>query len=123
MTRTLNQAEAEARKIHDEWLRLSETWSAMPGSSLAMFAVDQKMIDRMAEAFEVKHPPSSAAMSAYGMAWTRSTLDATFGFSAWAMPWASRDLRAEVLNRTNERFSEATITAFRACSPLRLSEG
>jgi hypothetical protein len=34
----------------------------------------------------------------------------------------SRDLRAEVLNRTTERFSEATITALRACSPLRLTD-
>jgi hypothetical protein len=122
MTRTLNQAEAEARKIHDEWLRLSETWSAIPGASLAMLAVDQKMIGRMAEAFEVERPPPSATMSAYGMAWTRSALDATFGFNAWVMPWVSRDLRAEVLNRSTERFSEATITALRACSPLRLTD-
>lgn len=120
MTRTLNQAEAEARTIHEEWMRLSQTWSAIPGASLAMFAVDQEMIDRMAEAFGVTRLPANSYLSAYTLACTRSGLEATFGASAWMMPWASRDLRAEVLNRTTERFSEATITALRACSPLRL---
>jgi hypothetical protein len=121
MTRTLNQAEAEARTIHEEWMRHSQTWSAIPGASLAMFAVDQKMIDRMAEAFGVTRLPTNAFASAYTLACTRSGLEATFGASAWMMPWISQDLRAEVLNRTTERFSEATITTLRACSPLRLS--
>jgi len=118
MTRTLNQAEAEARRIHEEWVAAGQAWAAIPGASLAMFAVDQQMIDRMAAAFEVQRPPANAFMSAYGLAWARSSLDATFGFNAWVLPWVSRDLRADVLNRTTERFSEATITAMRAKSPL-----
>jgi hypothetical protein len=47
----------EARKIHEEGARLSETWTAIPGASLAIFAVDRQMFDRVARAFEVSHAP------------------------------------------------------------------
>jgi hypothetical protein len=118
MSQALDTAEAEARKVHEEWVAQSQRWAAIPGASLAMFAIDQHMIERMAAAFEVKRAPASPYMSACALAWTRSSLDATFGFHAWMLPWASQGLREQVLNRTTERFSEAMITAMRAKSPL-----
>ena len=118
MGKALDTAEAEARNIADEWIAQGQHWATIPGASLAMFQVDQQMMGRVAEAFEVKRPPANTFISAYGLAWARCSLDATFGLNAWVLPWVSPDLRAQVLSTTTERFSEATITAMRAKSPL-----
>jgi hypothetical protein len=118
MGRALEQAEAEARTIAEEWVAQGAHWASIPGASLAMFQVDQQMMERMAEAFEVSRSPAAPFWAAYGLAWARSSLDATFGFNAWVLPWVSPDIRADVLKRTTERCAEATLTALRAKSPL-----
>jgi hypothetical protein len=118
MTRALDKAEAEARKVHDEWVAAGKKWAATPGASLAMFEVDQEMTGRIAEAFEVECAPGAAFFTAWNLACARATLDASFGFQSFMMPWLSPDLRELVLNRTTERASEAAITLFRSRSRL-----
>jgi hypothetical protein len=118
MGKALDTAEAEARRIADEWVAQGQHWAAIPGASLAMFQVDQQMIERMAEAFEVAKAPAGPFLSAYSLAWTRCSLDATFCFNAWMLPWVSPDIRADVLTRTTERYAEATLTTMRSRSPL-----
>jgi hypothetical protein len=119
MTKRLDAAEAEARKAVDEWIAAGNACAAYPGASaLQMLDVDQRMFARIAEAYEVETPTVAAFWSAYGLAWARGSLEATFGFSSWMTPWASADVRALMLQRMTERFGEATITAFRARSKL-----
>lgn len=119
MTRALDTAEAEARQAVDEWIAAGNACAAYPGASAAgMFEMDQKMLARIAAAYEVETQEIAALWSAWGLAWARSSLDATFGMTTWMMPWASADLRALMLQRMTERFGEAAITAFRARSPL-----
>jgi hypothetical protein len=118
MGKGLDEAETKAREIADEWMTEGQRWAAIPGASLAMFQVDHQMMERMAEAFEVKRAPAAPFWHAYGLAWARCSLDATFGFNAWVMPWVSPDLRAEVLKRTTERACESTIANLRSKSPL-----
>jgi len=118
MGRGLDEAETKAREIADEWVAEGQRWAAIPGASLAMFQVDHQMMERMADAFEVKRAPASPFWHAYGLAWARCSLDATFGLNAWVLPWVSPDLRAEVLKRTTERACESTIANLRSKSPL-----
>ncbi|HVY87873.1 MAG TPA: hypothetical protein VG942_03345 [Hyphomonadaceae bacterium] len=118
MTRALDQAEAVARRAVDDWLAHGKTCAAVPGASLQMFSHDQHLLDAIADAFEVQRAPASSWWSVYGLAWTRCSLDATFGFNAWVLPWVSPDTRENVIRRTNERFAEAAITACRARSSL-----
>ncbi|HEV7691286.1 MAG TPA: hypothetical protein VGO52_10700 [Hyphomonadaceae bacterium] len=123
MGKGLDEAETKAREIADEWMTEGQRWASIPGASLAMFQVDHQMMERMAEAFEVKRPThisfGGPFWHAYGLAWARCSLDATFGFNAWVLPWVSPDLRAEVLKRTTERACESTIAKLRAQSPLQ----
>ena len=112
-------AEAEARRAVDEWIAAGNACAASPGASaIGMFEIDQKMLGRIAAAYEVETPDVAAWWSACGLAWARGSLDATFGLSTWMMPWASADIRALMLQRMTERFGEAAITAFRARSKL-----
>lgn len=120
MTRALEQAEAQARKAVDDWIAAGVAFAASPGvSAIAMFEPDQKLLGRIAEAFEVDPNAASAFWSAYGLALARNSIEATFAFSAWLMPWASTDIRAKMLEGMAERFGEAAITAFRAKSRLQ----
>ena len=120
MTRALATAEAEARQAVDEWIAAGNTFACYPGAAaVAMFETDQKMLVRVAEAFEVEGAAVSAFWSAYGLAWARCSVDATLSVSAWMMPWASTDLRARMLEGVAQRFGEAAITAFRAKSKLQ----
>lgn len=118
MSKALDEAETKAREIAEEWVAEGQRYAAIPGASLAMFQIDHQMMERMADAFEVQRPPAAPFWHAYGLALARSSLDATFGFNAWVLPWVSPDLRAEVLKRTTERACESTIAALRARSPL-----
>ena len=118
MTRALDTAEAQARKVQSEWAEAAKKNAAMPGAAMAMFEVDQKMTGRIAEAFEVECTPTIAFWTAWNLAVTRSSLDATLGCHAFFMPWLSPDLRELALNRTTERASEAAITLFRSRSRL-----
>jgi hypothetical protein len=115
----LDTAEAEARAAVDEWIAAGNACAACPGASaLQMFDIDQRMVARVAEAYDVDAPAVAALWSAYGLAWARTSVDATFGFSSWMMPWASADIRPLMLQRMTERFGEAAITSFRARSKL-----
>lgn len=119
MTKRLDTAEADARKAVDEWIAAGNACAAYPGASaLQMFDIDQRMLARIADAYEIDAPTVAAYWSAYGLACVRGSLDATFGFATWMMPWASVDVRALMLQRMTERFGEAAITAFRARSKL-----
>ncbi len=118
MTRALDEAEATARRAVEDWLAHGKACAAIPGASLQMFAHDQQLLDSIAEAFEVRRAPAAGWWSAYGLAWTRCSLDATFGFNAWVLPWVSPDTRETVIRGANERFAEAAITACRARSSL-----
>jgi hypothetical protein len=120
VSRALEQAEAQARKAVDDWIAAGHTFACYPGASgIAMFETDQKMLARIAEAFEVEPNAVSAFWSACGLALVRNSIDTTFAFSAWTMPWASTDIRARMLEGAAERFGEAAITAFRARSSLQ----
>jgi hypothetical protein len=119
MTKRLDAAEAEARKAVDEWIAAGNACAACPGASaVQMFDIDQRMLSRIANAYEVDAPAFASFWSAYGLAWTRGSLDASFGPAFWLMPWASPDVRALLLQRVTERFGEAAVTAFRARSKL-----
>lgn len=119
MTKRLDAAESEARKVVDKWIAASSACATYPGASaVTMFDTDQKMMARIAGAFEVETPAIATFWSVYGLACARTSLDATLGFSAWMMPWSSADLRTLMLERMMERFGDATITAFRARSTL-----
>jgi hypothetical protein len=120
VTRALARAEAEARQAVDDWIASGQTFACYPGASaLAMLDIDQKMLARLAEAFEVEGSAVSAFWSAYGLACARNSLDCTFSLGAWMMPWASTDIRARMLEEMTLRFGEAAITAFRAKSKLQ----
>lgn len=115
----LETAEAQARAAVDEWTKAGNACAAYPGvSALQMFDIDQRMLARIAEAYEVEASAVAAFWSAYGLACARGSLDMTFGASTWMTPWASADIRALMLQRMTERFGEAAITSFRARSKL-----
>lgn len=119
MTRRLDAAEASARQAVEEWVAAATTCAAQPGlSALTMFEVDQQMFARVAEAYDVDTPTVAAFWSAYGLAWARGSVDATWGFASWMMPWASADVREIMLKRMTERFGEMAITGFRVRSQL-----
>ncbi len=119
MIKRLDAAEAEAREAVDEWIAAGNARPAYPGvSALQMFEADQKVLARIAEAYEVDTSPVTALWSAWGLAWARTSLDTAFSFSAWMMPWASADVRGLMLQRMSERFGEAAITSLRARSKL-----
>jgi hypothetical protein len=119
MTKRLEAAEREARMAVDEWIAAAAACAAQPWASAAtMFDVDQKMLARIAQAYEVAPPQVATTWSACSLAWTRSSIEVALGFTSWMMPWAASDVRALALERVTERFGDATITAFRARSNL-----
>lgn len=120
MTRELARAEAEARQAVDQWIAAGQTFACYPGaSSIAMFDTDQKMLKRVAEAFEVESSDLNAFWSAYGLACARGAVEASFAMNAWMMPWGSTDIRTRMLDEVAQRFGEAAIIACRAKSRLQ----
>src|SRR5689334_18963734 len=96
----LDTAEAEARLAVDEWIAAGNACAAYPGASaLQMFDIDQRMLSRIADAYQVDAPALAGFWSAYGLACARGSLDASFAVSSWLMPWASLDIRALMLQR------------------------
>ncbi len=114
MSRSLAEAEGEARGKVNRWVAANGLLGMAPGSSLVLAATDLKMIAEVAETFGVEHYDAQAVLGTIAAsAAGKTTADAALSF----IPIAGWIIKGGVAAGITKTAGELVISYFKERSP------
>jgi hypothetical protein len=117
-TKTLAQAEENARKLVGDWVKGAVLTGWIPGSALVLTGADFVMLEQVAREFEVESFDKENAMQSIGTIAASGMAGGVIGEAVGLVPVIGWAVKSGMMGAKAKLIGDATIDYFKKKSPL-----